>query len=170
VTLAATSRDRGRRGAVAAPGTPPAAGEARLALGPLAGIVGFHLARANVSALASFERHVGSPLGLRKAEFSLLVLLAANGPSVPKRLAQALAVTAPKLTLLVDALATRGLVRRESNPADGRSSHVVLTDKGQRLAASSMSAAVPMEQELLARLTPAEHAMLIELLDKLTAR
>lgn len=138
-----------------------------LDLGALAQVVGFHLARAQARAVGSFERHVGTPLGLRKADFSLLMLLAANGPVVPKHLARALAVTAPKLTLLVDALAARGLVRRERNPADGRSQHVVLTDKGQRLAAKAAAAAAPMEQEMLSRLSRAEHAMLIELLDKL---
>ena len=138
-----------------------------LGLGVLDCVVGFHLARAQAAAVASFERHVGAPLDLRKVDFSLLMLLEANGPVVPKRLARALAVTAPKLTLLVDGLAARGLVRRERNPADGRSQHVVLTDKGRRLAGAAAKAAAPMEQDMLARLTRAEHAMLIELLDKL---
>jgi DNA-binding MarR family transcriptional regulator len=138
-----------------------------LGLGALQQVLGFHLARAQAHAVGSFERHVGTPLGLRKVDFSLLMLLAANGPVVPKQLARALAVTAPKLTLLVDGLAARGLVRRERNPADGRSQHVVLTDKGHRLAAKAAAAATPMEQDMLSRLTRAEHAMLIELLDKL---
>ena len=60
-----------------------------------------------------------------------------------------------------------GLVRREKNPADGCSQHLVLTDRGRKLARAAAEAAVPMEQALLARLTRAEHAMLIELLDKL---
>lgn len=138
-----------------------------LSLGALANIAGFHLARASVCTQDAYERHLGAPLQLSKTEFSLLMLLWANLPVTPKRLLRALSLTAPKLSLLVDGMAGRGLLRRERNPADGRSQHLVLTDKGRRLARSAADAAVPMEQELQARLTHAEHAMLIELLGKL---
>lgn len=143
----------------------PARGE-RILLGPLEGILGFHLARAAVTTYATFERSIGEPFGLRKVEFSLLMLLLANAPVTPKQLLHALALTAPKLSLLVDGLVERGLVRRERNPADGRSQHLVLTERGRTRAREAADAAVPMEQALLLRLTRAEHAMLIELLDK----
>jgi DNA-binding MarR family transcriptional regulator len=148
------------------PAAPAARGE-RIGLGALQGILGFHLARAAVTTYAAYERAIGEPFRLRKVEFSLLMLLLANAPVTPKQLVHALALTAPKLSLLVDGLAERGLVRRERNPADGRSQHLVLTDRGRKLARAAADAAVPMEQALLARLTRAEHAMLIELLDKL---
>ncbi|MFN0182337.1 MAG: MarR family winged helix-turn-helix transcriptional regulator [Aquabacterium sp.] len=138
-----------------------------LSMGALADIVGFHLARANVHALQAYEHHIGGPLQLRKTEFSLLMLLLANPPVTPKRLLRTLSLTAPKLSLLVDGMAGRGLLRRERNPADGRSQHLVLTDKGRRLATRAADAAGPMEQDLQARLTRAEHAMLVELLGKL---
>ena len=70
----------------------------------------------------------------------------------------------------VDRLQERGVLRRERNPADGRSQHIVLTDKGQRLARDTAAAAAPMERELQQRLTRAEHAMLIELLCRLSGR
>jgi DNA-binding MarR family transcriptional regulator len=147
------------------PTATPHRGE-RLHLGPLEGILGFHLARAAVTTYATFERSIGAPFALRKVEFSLLMLLLANAPVTPKQLRHALSLTAPKLSLLVDALAARGLVRREKNPADGRSQHLALTERGRSLARAAADAAVPMEQALLSRLTRAEHAMLIELLHK----
>ena len=64
-----------------------------------------------------------------------------NGPLAPKQLAGALTLTAPNLSLLLDRLQNRGLLRRERNPADGRSQHIVLTDKGRRLARASAAAA-----------------------------
>lgn len=143
---------------------------APLSFGPLAGIVGFHIARASVSTYDAFERHIGKPFDLKKVEFSLLMIVMANGALAPKRLARALAVTAPNLTLLLDRLQQRGLIKRERNPADGRSQHVVLTAKGLKLARDAAAAAEPMERELLSSLSRAEHAMLIELLDKLTGR
>ena len=143
---------------------------ARLSFGPLAGIVGFHIARAAVSTYDAFERFIGKPFDLRKVEFSLLMLLQANDAIAPKRLARVLAITAPNLTLLLDRLQARGLIKRERNPLDGRSQNVVLTETGRRLARDAAAAAEPMERELLNKLSAAEHAMLIELLDKLSGR
>lgn len=142
--------------------------EIPVSLGPLAGIVGYHVAQAAITTVGTFERHIGRPFALRKVEFSLLMLLHANGALAPKQLAATLTLTAPALTQLLDRLQQRTLLRRERNPADGRSQHIVLTDKGERLARDAAAAAGPMERELLDRLTPAERAMLIELLARLT--
>lgn len=139
-------------------------------LGPLAEIVGFHLAQATVVAEEMFERHIGAPLDLRKAEFSLLMLLLANGPLAPKRLAQCLAMTAPSLTLLMARMEARKLLSRERHPTDGRSQQVAATPAGRKLAERSTSAALEMEQEMGTRLSAAEHAMLIELLRKAATR
>ena len=145
-----------------------------LDLGVLGQVLGFHLARAAVETYALFERHVGKPFQLRKVEYSLLLLLLANaGPSpklTPKLLGSALALTAPNLTLLVDRLVQRDLVRRERSLTDRRSQHIVLTDAGRMLAMQSAAAAPGMERELLARLSPVERLMLIELLRKVADR
>jgi DNA-binding MarR family transcriptional regulator len=140
---------------------------AGVSLGALEHLVGFHLARATVSTSEHFERHIGTRMKLNKVEFSLLMLVMANSGISPKRLARALAIASPTLTLLLDRLAQRGLILRERNAADGRSQHVALTDKGRKLAHEAAAAADEMERELHSRLTRAEHAMLIELLHKL---
>lgn len=147
----------------------PRSSEAPLALGALDEIVGFHIARAAVSTLDAFERHLGTPFELRKVEFSLLMLLHANAAVSPKPLARTLRVTAPKLSLLLDGLQARGLLQRRPNPQDGRSQHLQLTLTGRRLAERAADAARTMEAELRAPLSAAEHAMLIELLAKLGA-
>ena len=138
-----------------------------LQLGPLGHLIGFHLARATARTHAVYERDVGKRFGLKKVEFSLLMLLAANAAVTPKQLSRALAVTAPKTTLLLDALQQRGLIRRERSPLDGRSQHVVLSAKGEKLARDSAAVAATMESELVTRLSRGEHAMLVELLIKL---
>ena len=148
----------------------PGAKPAPLSFGPLAGIVGFHIARAAVTTYDAYERFIGKPFDLKKVEFSLLMIVMANEAIAPKRLARALAVTAPNLTMLLDRLQERGLISRERNPADGRSQHVVLTVRGRQLAQQAAGAAEPMERQLLGHLSRAEHAMLIELLDKLAGR
>jgi DNA-binding MarR family transcriptional regulator len=144
--------------------------EKELSLGALAQVVGYHLAQATVAATAAYERHIGGPLGLRKVEFSLLMLLLANGPTPPKRLSQTLALTAPALTVLIDRLERRGLVRRQRNPQDGRSQHIVLTEAGSKLSRDAARTAPSLESAASARLSRAEHAMLIELLCKLAGR
>lgn len=138
-----------------------------LALGALEPLVGWHLAQATVPVTAAFERHVGRPLDLRKVEFSLLALLAANQRLAPKQLAVALALAAPKLTALLDRLQQRGLIGREPNPADGRSMHIVLTERGSKLVREATKVAAAMEESLVGRLSRAERAMLLELLAKL---
>lgn len=159
-----------KAGAAAAAAVPPGGAPAELSLGPLGGVVGYHIAQAAVVAYSAFDQYLGKPFGLRKEEFSLLMLLHANGPLPPKRLAAALALTSPNLTLLLARLQERGVLRRERNPSDGRSQHIVLTDKGQRLARDTAAAALPMERQWQQRLSRAEHAMLIELLCRLAGR
>jgi DNA-binding MarR family transcriptional regulator len=90
-------------------------------------VLGYHVAQAAVTTVDMFERHIGQPFGLRKVEYSLLLLLLANGPLTPKRLGQALALSGPKLTLLLDRLQERSLLRRERSATDGRSQNIVLT-------------------------------------------
>ncbi len=135
-------------------------------LGVLADVVGYHIAQASVFTYDTFHRHVGEPFGLRKVEFSLLMLLLANGALSPKRLAQTLQLSNPNLTLLLDRLQERGLLRRERNERDRRSQNIVLTPEGEALSRRAADAARPMERELLTRLSAAERAMLIELLMK----
>ena len=141
-----------------------------LSLGCLSNLLGYHIAQAAVTTVDLYERHVGQPFGLRKVEYSLLMLILANGPLAPKRLAQALSLSAPNMSMLLDRLQERGLLRRERSQVDRRSQNVVLTGEGGRIAQDSAAAAAPMEQALLDRLSPAEHGMLIELLRKVAQR
>ena len=141
-----------------------------LLLGVLSDVLGYHVAQAAVTTYALFERHIGQPFGLSKVEYSLLLLLLANGPLTPKRLGQALVLSGPKLTLLFDRLQDRGLLRRERSATDGRSQNIVLTDAGLRLTQTAGAAAAPMEPALDDRLSRAERLMLIELLRKVARR
>ncbi len=143
---------------------------AALSLGVLADVLGYHVAQAAVTTVDLFDRHIGQPFGLSKVEYSLLLMLLANGPLTPKRLGQALVLSGPKLTLLLDRLQQRGLLRRERSATDGRSQNIVLTDSGRQLTRAAGDAAGPMESELDQRLSRAERLMLIELLRKVAGR
>ena len=123
-----------------------------------------------VATVELFERHVGVPLHLRKVEYSLLLLLLANGALSPKRVGRALALSPPNLTVLLDRMQERGLIRRERSLIDGRSQNIVLADAGQRLARAGAALAAKMESELDERLSRAERLMLIELLRKVAGQ
>jgi DNA-binding MarR family transcriptional regulator len=148
----------------------PRAGAAPLGDAPLAQLVGWRLARASVPVRRVFQAGVGGPFELRPVEFSLLLLLLANGHASPGQLAQTLAVAPPKITALVDRLAARALVRRQRSAADGRATDVLLTPAGRALAQRAHGIAVAIEAQWAAQvLSPAERAMLLELLAKLAA-
>jgi DNA-binding MarR family transcriptional regulator len=130
-------------------------------------LVGYRLARADVPARRAFMRHVGVPLKLRPVEFSLLVLLLANGSASAKQLAQSLDVPPPQVTMLVDRMADRGLVVRGRSARDGRAIELRLTAEGEDLARRAHRVSETMEASVLQPLSPAERAMLFELLAKL---
>ncbi len=142
-------------------------GDAPLDESTLQHLVGFKLARADVPARRAFKRHIGTPLKLRPVDFSLLMLLLANASATPKQVAQALAVPPPKVTGLVDVLVERGLVARRRNAADGRAQDLLLTARGRELATRAHRLSLTMESAMLQALSPAERAMLGELLAKL---
>ena len=146
------------------------AADAMLDLGALRDVLGFHVTLANITTVALFERHVGQPFALRKAEFSLLMLLLANGATPAKRLAHTLRLSAPNLTMLIDRMQDKHWLRRERNPADRRSQLIVLSAEGQALARRAQAASAAMEASLQRRLSRAERAILIELLAKLSGQ
>jgi DNA-binding MarR family transcriptional regulator len=143
------------------------AAEAALDTSPVQHLLGFRLALAEVSTRRVFQRHIGTPFKLRPVEFTLLMLLRANPGATPKRLAQALHLSPPNVTVLVDRMAARALVERQRSPDDGRATILQLTPAGAELARRAQQASRSMEDGLLQALTPGERALLGELLHKL---
>lgn len=129
-------------------------------------LLGYQLAQADIPARGVFFKHIGDPLKLRPVEFSILMLLAFNPGATPKKLSQALAVSAPNLTVLLDRMAEKGWLERQRSEADRRAQHVHLTPRGRELAQKAHEISLTMEQELLKHLTEGERAMLKELLAK----
>ncbi len=129
-------------------------------------VLGYQLARASIHTRAAFQRAIGEPLRLRPVEFTILQLLRHNRRATQKQLARALAITAPGMTVLLDRLESRGLIRRERNEHDKRSVFVTLDETGEDLAEASLRASRDMETEVLHGLSAGERLMLFELLDR----
>jgi DNA-binding MarR family transcriptional regulator len=107
--------------------------------------------------------------GLRGADFALLAtLVRLAGERVSQsRLASELALSAGTISLRVDRLADRGLVRREPDPTDGRGAIVTITGGGLELFEACAPAHLANADELLSGLTDEERSQLALLLGKL---
>jgi DNA-binding MarR family transcriptional regulator len=148
-----------------APSTGAAAHDGRLDQGGLTHLVGYAATRASVELKKSFQRHLG-PLKLKAVEFSILVLVDTNEEVNQKQLGLALDVSAPNLAVTLDRMAEQGWVRRERSERDRRAQLVRLTPAGRALVTRARKIGQTMEQEALKMLSPAEQALLIELLHR----
>ena len=131
----------------------------------LQSVLGYQLAQAAIVTGDLFTTHAGEPFGLRPVEYTVLTLVAENPGGSLARLARALAVTAPVITVMVDRLEARGLLAREQSAEDRRSQVLHTTAKGAELVRKATERIIAAEKASLP-LTAGEHAMLLELLHK----
>jgi DNA-binding MarR family transcriptional regulator len=134
--------------------------------GEMRGLLGYRLAKANISCSKAFEREVGDPMQLRPVEFTILQLVHANPQTSPAKLARALDITGPGVKLWLDRLEARNLVRRTQRATDRRSHRLELTASGTKVVTSALARLLAADAAVLEVLSPAEFQMLIELLAK----
>ncbi|MBE7367841.1 MarR family winged helix-turn-helix transcriptional regulator [Ramlibacter pallidus] len=137
----------------------------RLEEARLQSVLGYQLAQAAIVTHDVFAVHAGKPLDLRPVEYTVLTLIAENPGGSLARLARALAVTAPNITVMVDRLEQRGLVAREQSAEDRRSQVLHTTAKGADLVRKATERIIEAEKATLP-LSVGERAMLLELLHK----
>jgi DNA-binding MarR family transcriptional regulator len=140
--------------------------QTRLAEAALHGVVGYQLAQAAIVTHRVFQETVGEAQGLRPVEYTVLALVDANPGLTARQLARALAVAPPNITVWLDRLESRGLIGRSRSEADARKQHIRASAAGRTLARACTRALLKAEQQALTGLSPAEHAMLVELLHK----
>ena len=128
-------------------------------------LVGYASTRASITMRRVFVRHLG-PLDLKIVEFSILMLVAANPQINQKRLGAALDISAPNMAVTLDRMVERGWVERVRSTQDRRAQQIHLTDQGAELVQRAEKIASTMENATLKVLSPAERALLIELLMK----
>lgn len=128
-------------------------------------VLGYQLAQAATVTQGLFIEHAGKPFELRPVEYTVLTLIAENPGGSLARLARALAVTAPNITVMVDRLEARGLIERTQSESDRRTQVLHTTRKGAEVVRKATEGIVAAEKAALP-LTAGEHAMLLELLHK----
>ena len=129
-------------------------------------VVGYQVAQASIATMRIFERRVGSGFKLRPVEFTILALVDENPGLSAKQLSEALAIAPPNMAVWIEKLERRGLIERERSTMDRRAQHIRATAAGEQLSRESVRTVLSEERKALATLSPAEWAMLVELLHK----
>jgi DNA-binding MarR family transcriptional regulator len=138
-------------------------------VGPLAGMIGYALRRAQ---LAVFDEIIASfaELDLRPAQYSVLVLLAHSPGLKQSDVAAALGIQRANFVVLFDGLERRGLARRSPAPNDRRSYALYLTEAGAALLTRANRIEAEFEARLDAKLGAGGRAQLLDLLARLVER
>ncbi len=140
--------------------------QGNLGEGGLHNLLGYQLAQAAIVTDADFKHRCGEPFDLRPVEFTILQLIRENTGVTSTRLAQALAVTKPGITVWLDRLVKRGLVVRARSDTDGRAQLLQLTQSGQEIVANALKALQEANTVTLQDLSEGEKRILVELLRK----
>jgi DNA-binding MarR family transcriptional regulator len=108
--------------------------------------------------------------GVNGGEFDVLAALRRVGRPyrlTPTELSTALIVTSGGMTRRLHALEGRGLIRRDPDPNDGRSTTVSLTREGTRLVGAILRDHMANEERLVSGLSKQQRAELATLLETL---
>lgn len=118
-------------------------------------------------AYLAISRHVEADVarhGLTTSEFGILEALYHKGPLLLGDLQAKILVTSGGMTYLVDRLAAKGLLTRESFPGDKRARYAVLTAEGSALIRRIFPAHARRLARVMDALSPKEQKRVTELL------
>lgn len=121
--------------------------------------------------LDAARRRAFAGSGLEAWEFDVLAALRRAGAPFtlsPKQLLAETLVSSGTMTNRIDRLVARALVRRETDPNDGRGILVVMTATGARAVDDAIAALLSAEAELLSAISEGDQDRLSGLLRRLT--
>jgi MarR family 2-MHQ and catechol resistance regulon transcriptional repressor len=106
-------------------------------------------------------------LGFCFSDFATLEALLHKGPQSVTEIAHRIGLTAGSMTIALDRLARRGLVRRYAHPTDRRNRVIRLTAAGRKLIEKAFREHASVMEDIGKSLSPEERGVLIELLKRL---
>lgn len=109
------------------------------------------------------------PFGLFRGQPPVIIALYASPGLTQGELAAQLRVTPATMTRLLQRMERAGFVARQSDAGDQRIFRFTLTVAGEAIRTTMMATLRKLEAETFAGLTPAEHAVLRHLLERLRA-
>ncbi len=113
-----------------------------------------------------FQDFIGTlaTIDIRPAQYSVLVVIAANPGLSQTEVAEALGIERARLVHLLDKLEKRGLTQRLASPVDRRSHVLRLTREGQKLLKRAKTLAALHEARLMAKLGRDQHKLAMNVL------
>lgn len=138
---------------------------AKLALRPgiLPGLLGYRLRLAQQAVFRDFAASISE---VSPGRLGVLLLIEANAGVTQGRLARAVSLERSTMVGVLDALEVRGLVERRRGD-DRRTNGLWLTRRGRALLVRLKRRIALHEQRVASRLSPAERAQLLALLERL---
>jgi len=135
-------------------------------LGPLTGLIGYMLRRAQIAVFQDVFRAFAE-VGIRPAQFSVLTVIAHNPGRTQSQVAAALRIKRTNFVALLDGLERRGLAVRRPAPADRRSHALHLTDAGKATMRRLNRTVDKLEEGMIRRIGRDRRGVLLELLSRL---
>jgi DNA-binding MarR family transcriptional regulator len=129
-------------------------------------LLGYQLAQASIMTDLCFKQSLVAHFQLTKIELTLLHLINENNLVTTSLLAKALRVSLPAITMWMAKLEKRQLVIRERSTTDLRSQYFTLTEAAKQHVELAINKVCDAENQMLANLSAAEKAILLELLRK----
>lgn len=129
-------------------------------------LVGYNLKRAYIVVQDDYKRAMG-PDGMSARVFTALSLTHAYPNITQSELARRMGIERSGLVAIVDALETRGYLRRAPVPGDRRVQALVPTEAGRHAYQAAINTVRAHEAQLLTTLSRAEQAQLLSLLRKI---
>jgi DNA-binding MarR family transcriptional regulator len=138
-------------------------GRKPLEIGVLDGHLGYFIRRLQVWVFQDFIRTL-APIAIRPAQYSVLVVIAANPGLSQSDLADRLGIERARLVRLLDKLERRGLTQRLNSRTDRRSHALRLTPAGRKTLQRAKALAALHEARLVERLGADERRSMIDVL------
>ncbi len=141
----------------------PAAQTQELKLAELNGHVGYFLRRLQVAIFKDFIRTL-TPMDVRPAQYSVLILIAANPGRSQAAIGQALHIERARLARMLHELERRKWIERRPSSGDGRSHSLVLTADGEKALARIKALSARHEAHMAEFIGSKRRMLLLELL------
>lgn len=137
------------------------ADRAPLDIGVIEGHLGYFIRRLQVWVFQDFIRTL-APIDIRPAQYSVLVLIAANPGASQSQIASRLGIERARLVRLLNRLEKRGLTERLESTKDRRSHALRLTPQGRKTLKRAKTLAALHEARLAEKLGPEQRKALID--------
>ncbi|MBZ5760957.1 MULTISPECIES: MarR family winged helix-turn-helix transcriptional regulator [Rhizobium] len=126
-----------------------------------------HLIGLAARAFARLSETRLKPLGFGVGHLPVLVALRDGKAQTQRDLARFARIEQPPMAQMLARMERDGLIERTRDPADRRSSHIVLTSDAQKRMPEAIETLYQGNREALAGFTPAETAQFVHLLTRL---